>query len=391
MDWKREAASMLENKLIPFWEGLRDRENGGYYGYMDFDLSVNRKAPKGCIHNSRILWFFATAYRTLGKPQLLENARHAYRFMEHYWDAQLGGVYWSCTYDGQPLDTMKHTYAQAFAIYGLAAYAQASGEREPLTRAMALYSLIESGMKDSSGYLEAFDRSFHPLDNAKLSDNPHMMERGLVAEKTMNTMLHVMEAYTLLYEVGRDERVRNSLRDLISRITEQVYNPAANRMEVFFDPFMKSLLDMQSFGHDIETSWLLDTAAKTVLADWERQPTEAMTTRLAQGVLERSLRNGSLINEQVEGKEDPTRIWWVQAETMVGMANLWQKTADPALLIAMEAEWNYIQTTMVDPRKGSEWYWRVDENGVPAHMPIVEPWKCPYHNGRMCMELMARL
>lgn len=382
---------MLENKLIPFWEGLRDRENGGYYGYMDYDLSVNRMAPKGCIHNSRILWFFAMAYRALGNPQLLDHARHAYRFMEHFWDEQLGGVYWSCTSDGQPLDTMKHTYAQAFAIYGLAAYAQASGEREPLTHAMLLYSLIESGMKDSSGYLEAFDRSFHPLDNAKLSDNPHMLERGLVAEKTMNTMLHVMEAYTLLYEVSRDERVRGSLRDLISRITEQVYNPVANRMEVFFDPFMKSLLDMQSFGHDIETSWLLDAAAKAVLADWEREQTEALTTRLAQGVLERSLRDGSLMNEQVEGKEDPTRIWWVQAETMVGMANLWRKTADPALLTAMEAEWRYIQTTMVDPREGSEWYWRVDENGTPAHMPIVEPWKCPYHNGRMCMELMARM
>ena len=154
---------------------------------------------------------------------------------------------------------------------------------------------------------------------------------------------------------------------------------------------MKSLLDMQSFGHDIETSWLLDAAAKAVLADWEREQTEALTTRLAQGVLERSLRDGSLMNEQVEGKEDPTRIWWVQAETMVGMANLWRKTADPALLTAMEAEWRYIQTTMVDPREGSEWYWRVDENGTPAHMPIVEPWKCPYHNGRMCMELMARM
>jgi len=246
-------------------------------------------------------------------------------------------------------------------------------------------------MADSSGYLEAFDRSFHPLDNAKLSDNPHMLDRGLVAEKTMNTMLHVMEAYTLLYQVGQDERVRNSLRALLGKITSQVYNPVANRMEVFFDPYMKSILDMQSYGHDIEASWLIDLAAHTVLADWEREETETLTTRLAQGVMERAFRNGSLLNEQVEGEQDATRIWWVQAETMVGLANLWRKTGEPGVLQAMEAEWHYIRNTMVDPREGSEWYWNVDEKGTPAKMPIVEPWKCPYHNGRMCMELMARL
>lgn len=391
MDWKREATQHLTGKLIPFWEGMRDGQYGGYYGYLDFDLNLNQLSPKGCILNSRILWFFSRAYAALGEAQLLEHARHAYAFMDKFWDHEQGGVYWSCAYDGTPLDTMKHTYAQSFAIYGLSAYAIATGEREALQKATALYELIESRMTDKLGYLEAFDRAFQPLNNAKLSDNPKLMARGLVAEKTMNTMLHVMEAYTTLYEASGDERVRRSLKALLKTIGERVYNRKENRLEVFFDPELHSIFNMQSYGHDIEASWLIDLAAKAALEPEEYFGVALWTTRLAQGVLERAFRNGSLLNENTEGEDDSTRVWWVQAETMVGMANLWQKTGDKELLGQMEQEWQYIQHKLVDPRAGSEWYWCLSEQGEPEHRPVVEPWKCPYHNGRMCLELMARM
>jgi len=391
MNWKHEAAKHLTGNLIPFWEGLRDERYGGYYGYMDFDLTLDKQSPKGCILNSRILWFFSRAYGALGEAHLLEHARHAYGFMDKFWDHEQGGVYWSCAYDGTPLDTMKHTYAQSFAIYGLSAYAMATGEREALQKATALYEQIESRMTDPLGYLEAFDRTFHPLDNAKLSDNPKLMARGLVAEKTMNTMLHVMEAYTALYEAGGDARVRQSLRKLLGTISEQVYNRQKNRLEVFFDAQLHSICDMQSYGHDIEASWLIDLAAKAVMEPEARSEPSLWTTQLAQGVLQRAFHNGSLLNENTEGEDDPTRIWWVQAETMVGMANLWQKTGDKSIIDQMEQEWQFIQQQLVDPREGSEWYWCLSEQGEPEHKPIVEPWKCPYHNGRMCLELMARM
>ena len=391
MDLKLEAARHLTQKMIPFWENLRDEEHGGYYGYMDFDLNVDRRAPKGCILNSRILWFFSRAYAALGGASLLAQAKHAYAFADRFWDSEQGGVYWSCTFDGQPLDTMKHTYAQSFAIYGLSAYAMASGDREALAKATALYELIESRMMDSLGYLEAFDRGFQPLDNAKLSDNPKLMARGLVAEKTMNTMLHVMEAYTALYEAGGDERVKASLRTLLKTMGDRVYNRKENRLEVFFDPGLRSIFDMQSYGHDIEASWLIDLAARAALEPHECSEVALWTTRLAQGVLNRAFRKGSLMNECAEGEDDPTCIWWVQAETMVGMANLWQKTGDAGLPALMQQEWKFIQTRLVDPREGSEWYWCLNEKGEPERRPIVEPWKCPYHNGRMCLELMSRL
>lgn len=391
MDLKLEVTEHLTHKLIPFWESLLDEQNGGYFGYMDFDLHLDPQAPKGCILNSRILWFFSRAYAMLGDKQLLACAQHAYAFVDRFWDHSLGGVYWSCTFDGQPLDTMKHTYAQSFAIYALSAYAVATGDQEALSRAMALFELIETRMKDDIGYLEAFDRTFQPLDNQKLSDNPKLMARGLVAEKTMNTMLHVMEAYTSLYEASRDERVKASLRKLLLTISEKVYNHRENRLEVFFDPALHSIFNMQSYGHDIEASWLIDLAARAVFDPEERSVTALWTSRLANGVLTRAFRNGSLMNECAEGEDDPTRIWWVQAESMVGIVNLWQKTGEPCLVNLFNQQWRYIQNTMVDPRDGSEWYWCVDANGAPEHRPIVEPWKCPYHNGRMCMEMIARL
>ena len=388
---KQEAKDHLQQVILPFWQKLRDQKQGGYYGYMGFDLQIDAKAPKGCILNSRILWFFSSAYQLLGDENLLVYAKHAYAFVDRFWDEQEGGVYWSCAYDGTPLDTMKHTYAQSFAIYGLCAYAMATDDKLALQRAITLFELIEARMTDAMGYLEAFDRTFHPLDNAKLSDNPKLLAKGVVAEKTMNTMLHVLEAYTLLYKASGDARVKHRIQVLLSMLATQVYNRKENRLEVFFDPQMRSVFDMQSYGHDIEASWLIDLAAQTVLQGEALAEVERWTTELAQGVLARSFCEGSLLNENTEGENDPLRVWWVQAETMVGTINLWQKTQDEALMDVLTQEWEYIRHMLVDPRAGSEWYWCVSEAGEPCQKPIVEPWKCPYHNGRMCMEIMTRL
>lgn len=391
MDLKQAAREHLQQKLLPFWANLRDERNGGFYGYVDFHLAPDPGAMKGCILNSRILWFFSRAYQLLQDEKLLAYARHAYAFLPRFTDAENGGLYWSVTSDGKPLDTAKHTYAQAFAIYGLAAYASATGEGEALDKAMELYTLIEARMTDENGYLESFSRDFQPLTNDKLSDNPKLVQRGVFARKTMNTLLHILEAYTLLYQTGHDPRVLASLRKLLLVFETKVYNRQENRLEVFFDTDMHSIFDMQSYGHDIEASWLIDLAAETALDAPGCEQTRRWTTELTRGVMQRAFRNGSLLNENTEGEDDPTRVWWVQAETMVGLANLWQKTGDAQWMDAMQAQWQYIQNHMVDPRGNAEWYWCISGDGTVCEKPIVEPWKCPYHNGRMCMELMTRL
>jgi mannobiose 2-epimerase len=200
-----------------------------------------------------------------------------------------------------------------------------------------------------------------------------------------------MEAYTLLYEVSKDARVRACLLALLELMQAKVYDPDKNRLDVFFDSQMHSLIDMQSYGHAIEASWLWDLAADAVLTGDTLKQVKQTTTRLAQGVLERAFVDNSLLNECVEGIEDPRRIWWVQCEAMVGMANLWQKTGDPEIMEKMRALWGYIQTTLVDRRPGGEWYAAADLQGRPLQLQVAEPWKAPYHNGRMCMELMKRL
>lgn len=385
---KKRAEEHLRNKILPFWEKLMDKENGGFYGYMDFDLKVDEKAVKGCILNSRILWFFSNAAMTLADDSLLAYADHAYRFMtEHCFDKENGGIFWSLNYDGTPADTTKHTYNQAFAVYALASYYAATGKKEALQHAYELMDVIESRCTDEIGYLEAFDKYFVPVENDKLSEN------GVIAEKTMNTLLHVFEAYTEVYRVSRYELAAKRLRFMMNVIAEKIYNPALRRQEVFFDREMNSILDLHSYGHDIETAWLVDRGLE-VLKDPELTAklspiTQALTAR----IYERAYVNHSLLNECERGVDNTSRIWWVQAEAVIGFLNGFQKTPEhKEYLAASEDIFGYIMDKLVDCREGSEWFWELDENGEPAsRKPIVEPWKCPYHNGRMCMELMKRL
>ena len=249
----QEVKEHLVHRLIPFWEGMRDERFGGYYGWKGFDLETDKEAVKGCILNSRILWFFSNCYLLLGEAKLLEHAGHAYRFLkEHCVDRANGGIYWSVSCDGKPADTTKHTYNQAFAIYALSSYYDASKDEEALALALALRQIIEDKCKDEYGYLEAFNIRFEPEENDKLS------EHGVIAEKTMNTLLHVFEAYTELYRVTGMKAVGDDLRFMLGLIADKVYNPKLGRQEVFFDRTWHSLIDLYSYGHDIETAWLVD-------------------------------------------------------------------------------------------------------------------------------------
>ena len=377
----------LTTKIIPFWKSLRDEEYGGYYGWLDYDLKLDKQAVKGCILNSRILWFFSNAYLLLGEDSLLQEAEHAWEFLRDCCvDKTNGGVYWSLTYDGKPEDTTKHTYNQAFAVYALSSYYDASHNEEALKLARKLYRIIETRCKDEYGYLEAFTVTFDPEENDKLSEN------GVLAEKTMNTLLHVFEAYTELYRVAGDREVGDRLRYLLKLFADKVYNPQLGRQEVFFDQKWNCLIDLYSYGHDIESAWLVDRGLD-VLGDWNCQERLGpITKEIKENIYQRAYREHSLANEAENGVVDTTRVWWVQAEAVVGFLNGWQRNQEQTkYLEAAQDIWEYIKKNLVDSREGSEWFWSVDQEGNPGEKPIVEPWKCPYHNGRMCMEVIRRV
>lgn len=386
MNLVHEVRRELTDRIIPFWKRLRDDEHGGYYGYMDFDLKVDKEYEKGCILNSRILWFFANAYMTLKDKSLLAEAAHAYSFMRDCCeDKEYGGVFWSVTYDGLPLDTTKHIYNQAFAIYALSSYYAASNDSSALEFAMSLFEKIETIGTDSYGYLESFNRKWELEDNDKLSEN------GLLADKTMNTLLHVLEAYTELYRVNKDEKVRSALVKILDAFRNQVYNEKTNRLEVFFDEKMNTISDLYSYGHDIEASWLLDRAATVLSDDKIKADTNAYTNKLVAEVYKEALSDGAMNNECFKGVVDTTRVWWVQAEAMVGFYNCYEKTGEEKYKDITEQLWDYIKNYIIDKREGSEWFWDLDKDNNPvSRKPIVEPWKCPYHNGRMCMEIIRR-
>ena len=361
----------LTQKILPFWEKLTDWDRGGWYGYVDKDLNVHLDAHKGCILNSRVLWTFATAARVLGDDKYMEYARHALRFMERFEDHDLGGVFWSVTAEGKPLDKTKHTYCQAFAIYGLAAYMRAAGRDDRLysmarERAFRLFRVIEENCSDEGGYGEAFEPDFRPAGNERLSDNSTLMERGEVAQRTMNTLLHVLEAYAEFYRAVPDERIRQAGVRCLERFLKVMYNQPESRLEVFYDKNYRSLLNMQSYGHDIEASWLMWDAVEALIPEDERAPYRAMCSDLAQATCERAFTDHGMENEIVEGEVEHTRVWWVQAETILGFNEAYKLTGEAVWMDRVAKQWDYVKNVISDPRPGSEWFWSTDENGIPT-------------------------
>ena len=389
----------LTEKILPFWNAMRDDENGGFYGYMSEDLHIDDRADKGCILNSRILWFYSTAYMYLQDEKLLDNAKHAFEFLKTYcFDPMCGGIFWSVRYNGKPADTTKHTYNQAFAIYALSAYYEATGSIEAIAIAEIIYEKIEDTMRDTKGYLEAFTRDFRPADNDKLSEN------GVMAERTMNTLLHIIEAYSALVHAlrkkaadpvkgdVRDELfmnvVENKLAAALELMRDKFYNSDRHRLDVFFDKEYESLIDLTSYGHDIEASWLLEWAAGILDDEEITESLHPISSDLVEKVYKEAFDGHSIVNECEDGEVNTDRIWWVEAESVLGFLKAFEREGKEEYRKAAHEILAFILDKQVDKREGSEWFEMLKEDGTPCHKPMVRAWKCPYHNGRMCLEIL---
>ncbi len=394
---KEEIQKELENHIIPFWDALCDYERGGFYGFESYDLKVDKNAPKGVILHSRILWFYSNCYLALKKKEYLEKAKHCFDFMkEHCVDREYGGVYWMTNADGSVNDSMKHTYCQAFFIYAMSSYYNASGDQEALELALGVFETVEKKCVDSVAYLEAQSREFELIENDALSEN------GLMADKTMNTVLHLIEAYTELYRVSKNEKALERLIFQLKLTYDKIYDKEGSKLLVFFDKEMNVIGDIHSYGHDIEATWLLDRACGVISGDIGEKYIEGfeelkkniseMNRKIVQNIAKTAYRDGSILNERENDKINTWRIWWVQAESVVGFLNAYERYNISEYKDISLSVWNYIKEKIIDKREGGEWYSQVDENGAPATFkPAADPWKCPYHNGRMCLEVIARL
>lgn len=387
---RNEVRSELENNILPFWMNrMADKENGGFYGRIDGYGVLHPDAPKGAILNARILWTFSAAYRLLKKEEYLETASRAKRFLlDFFYDKQYEGVYWELDAEGKPLDTKKQIYALGFAIYGLSEYVRATGDAEALEYAVRLFEAIEKYSFDSewNGYVEALTRDWQPIEDMRLSDKDEN------EKKTMNTHLHILEPYANLYRVWKDERLKKQLRNLVELFVTKILDVRTGHLNLFFEEDWSNKYHIISYGHDIEASWLIHEAA-LVLGDEELlRRIEPVVVKIAEAADEGLNSDGSMIYENFvdSRKVDRELHWWVQAENVVGHVNLYQHFHDEdALRKALDC-WKFIKENLID-REHGEWYWsRYADGAVNRKDDKAGFWKCPYHNGRMCMEIIER-
>ena len=393
---RAEVRAELEKDILPFWLERMQDPSGGFYGQMDGDGRLIQDATRGGILNARILWTFSSAYRILGRPEYLDAARNVFsQIRDKFFDREFGGIYWSLNADGTPLDTKKQFYAIAFAVYGCAEYFRATGEEEALELAIKLWRSIEDHSLDSvkGGYIEACTRDWQPIADMRLS------EKDRNDAKTMNTHLHILEGYTGLYRVWKDETLRRRLVELCEIFMNKIVRPDGH-LGLFFDEDWNSQSDTVSYGHDIECSWLLSETAELLEDPVLLARVRECCRRIATASLEGLQPDGSMIYECSQSKApagfvyDTDRHWWVQAETVVGCLNQAHLPApspanapDGIWLDRAIRCWEYIKANLIAP--DGEWYWSIDAEGHPnTRDDRAGFWKCPYHNGRMCMEIL---
>lgn len=389
---KTEMLDVVENNILSFWlDHMVDTEHGGFYGQMTGHGELRKQADKGGILAGRILWSFSAAYRVLGKEEYLAAATRMKDYiLAHFYDQEFGGTYWSLDYLGQPKDTKKQFYALGFMIYGLSEYVRATGDSEALDYAIRLFHTIEEHSLDVvyNGYIEATSRDWQPLADMRLS------ELDANYPKSQNTHLHIIEPYANLYRVWKSPELEKALRNLIFIFTDKILNPDTHHLDLFFETdWTRGAGWLESYGHDIECSWLIHEAA-LVLGDPEvLRAVEPVVKEVAKASEKGLNADGSMTHEANldTGHVDSDRHWWVQAETVVGFLNIWQHFGDADAWDKAIRCWDYIKQNLID-REHGEWYWSRREDGTlnldDDHAGF---WKCPYHNTRMCLEVLERL
>lgn len=379
----------LKNNILPYWTTkMIDDVNGGFYGQITGDEILNKSADKGAILNARILWTFSSAYRTLRSKEYLDVASKARDYLLKYFvDKEFGGIYWALDCKGEVVDSKKQIYALGFAIYGLSEYHRATGDQSSLDAAINLFETIEKYAYDPKmgGYFEAMTRDWQEIDDMRLSD------KDANERKTMNTHLHILEPYTNLYRVWKSDKLKGKLKELIDIFLDHIVDNETSHLKLFFSDDWSCRSNIVSYGHDIEASWLIHEAA-LVLGDKELlSRVEPIVVAIAKAAEEGLSGGGGIYYEldTITNHTDKDFHWWPQAEAVVGYYNIFQYFGNErALAISLNC-WNYIKRNLID-RDNGEWYWSISDGKPNLKDDKAGFWKCPYHNGRMCLEIIER-
>ncbi|WP_159800090.1 AGE family epimerase/isomerase [Flavobacterium sp. MK4S-17] len=384
-DMHKELLSILD-----YWENNTvDEQFGGFIGTINYKEIKDYTADKGAVLNARILWAFSAAYPITQDKRHLELAERAYAYIrDNFYDSEHGGIYWSLDYQGKPKDTKNQVYAIAFVIYGLSELYKINDNDEVLQLAVQLYNTIEKYSYDTvnKGYFEAFTQDWQPIDDLRLS------EKDVNEKKTMNTHLHIVEAYANLYKVWPDDSLKIAIADLLDVIDRYFIDSESGHLRLFFSEDWVEKKDVISYGHDIEAAWLLLWCAQAIddthLIEVYKKHALVLTSGALEGFdtdgglwYELDLHTNSMIAE---------KHWWPQSELLIGLVNAWQLTGNENYLLKAQKNWKFIQKYILDKKNG-EWIWGVNADYSPIEKDKAGFWKCPYHNSRACIELINRL
>ena len=376
--------------ILSFWMAHTvDEVNGGFVGQIDYNNKIINDAPKGAVLNTRILWSFSAAYNLTGNTTYLSFANRAFNYIRTYFiDRENHGVYWSVDHKGNPLDTKKQIYAQAFSIYAFSEYYKATKDADAIIEAIDLYDVVNKYSYDkiNGGYTEAFTIDWNTSNDLRLSN------KDANEKKSMNTNLHVLEAFTALYQIWPYEPVKEKIAALAQIFLQHIIDPNTNHQHLFFDENWKPKSTGISYGHDIETAWLLQEAAEIIGDEDLVKRTKAVAVNIAEAVKEGVDGDGGLWYEYEPAAQHliKEKHMWPQAEAMVGYFNAYQNTSNKSYFYNSVGAWQFVQQHIHDKQNG-EWHWGVKENYEPMREDKVGIWKCPYHNSRACIEIIKRI
>jgi mannobiose 2-epimerase len=389
-NYKTELSNELSN-IIAYWQKYTpDEVNGGFVGKIDNHNNISPDASKGSVLNARILWSFSAAYNLKPDEASLQMAHRAYAYINaHFIDEKFGGVYWSVDHKGDMPDTKKQVYASAFTLYALSEYYMASGLAVVKDQAIALYHLLVDKSYDQhqTGYMEAFTRDWQPVSDLRLS------AKDANEKKTMNTHLHVLEAYTNLYRIWPDSELKKQIETLINNFCDYFIDAETHHLVLFFDEDWNRKSDTVSYGHDIEATWLLLEAAEVIADRGKVEQIKKICLAIADVTIKGLDADGGLWYEYEPANDQliKEKHWWVQAEAMVGFYNAWQISSDQKYIDLFINNWTFVKTKILD-RQNGEWFWGIKDDGsIMPGEDKVGLWKCPYHNSRACIEIIKRI
>jgi mannobiose 2-epimerase len=317
---KQSVEREVREDILNFWiKHTIDEEHGGFYGKITHSMDTETSAPKGLVLNTRILWSFSRAYNFFNTAEYLTIATRAYNYVvQYFWDKDFGGLYWVVDANGAVIDTKKQVYGQVFSIYAFSEYYRATQQEDALDFARRIYDKLEQYAYDpvNNGYIEALSRDWKETDQVRLS------ALDMNEKKSMNTHLHLLEAYANLYKVWNDKTLGNRLKNVIDVMLENIFDQDTLHFGLFFNEYWHKKSDTISFGHEIEGAWLIYDAVTLLDEKDYREKVKTIIVALSENVHKNALdgkngKNGICNEQDGAGNIDNVKIWWVQAEACV--------------------------------------------------------------------------